>query len=32
MDHGPAPFAAIGIGLNGLLTALITPMAAAVFQ
>jgi putative effector of murein hydrolase len=32
MGDGPAAFAAIGIGLNGLLTALVAPMAASLFQ
>ena len=32
MGDGPAAFAAIGIGLNGLLTALVAPMAASIFQ
>jgi putative effector of murein hydrolase len=32
MGDGPAAFAAIGIGLNGLLTALIAPMLAAFFK
>jgi putative effector of murein hydrolase len=32
MGDGPAAFAAIGIGLNGLLTALIAPMVAAIFK
>ncbi len=31
MGEGPAAFAAIGIGLNGMLTALIAPMLAAFF-
>ena len=32
MGDGSAAFAAIGIGLNGLLTALVAPMAASIFQ
>ena len=32
MGDGPAAFAAIGIGLNGLLTALIAPLAASIFK
>lgn len=32
LGDGPAAFAAIGIGLNGLLTALVAPMVAALFS
>jgi putative effector of murein hydrolase len=32
LGDGPAAFAAIGIGLNGLLTALVAPLAAAILK
>ena len=32
LGDGPAAFAAIGIGLNGLLTALVAPLVAAIFK